>query len=260
MVLACSTHALAAGFTLTDITMANANWSASKFQVGASSTSHTSTQSTAGGGGTAGAADPYMRVVHTIGGGQTSLYVFHGFLPSLYDPTVDGEIVSVDFALAYRTFNLAVNLTPSLLQGGVLYRAPGITMTTADTSWDTVSFTGLTATDFVGLQNGLTPDFSAMASSILFGFTTANGTVNAGVTTTSGYDDFSLTVTSEVPEPATFGLVAVGLLAAVHVSRRRRQLPSGAHSGGLQFFVGRACDGAGTHGGQSGTALTTAES
>lgn len=219
MLLAIHAPALGATITLNDAMMANADWGATKF--GPGTTSHTSVQSTAGGGGAEGPVDPYRRVTHTITDGHTTLRVFHGYLPSVYDPSVSGGISDLDFSIDYRTFNFAVNVEFGLMQSGTLYRAPGFTMTTADTTWDTFSLGSQTAADFFSIIDSSQPDFSSAGLPILFGFITRNSTVNAGVVTTSGYDNFQLDI-HQIPEPASLGLVATGVLVLCWHRQRHR--------------------------------------
>ncbi|MHC4410119.1 MAG: PEP-CTERM sorting domain-containing protein, partial [Planctomycetota bacterium] len=168
---------------------------------------------------------------------------------AVVDPSL-GAINTIDFALDAAVFfgstsasgpgvNPGVRWYWLLEQAGVYYGAGDLVAIKAD-DCKSLSQSGLTASDFYVIDRaggGLTPgspDFSTGGDSISFGFATANsnpgGPVN--VVVNWGVDNWSVTVNTEstgggtdpVPEPGTFALFGVALVA-YGAYRRRRTSP-----------------------------------
>jgi hypothetical protein len=178
------------------------------------------------GGGNPG---EFRQTVHSISAIRTSIFVSHVFSGAQYDPAVQGEIESIDFALDVRFIGgpvgtSLVSYQLLLEQANSLYTAAGAMGMAQGPGdglpgpWSSHSFTGLEADDFALLTGpGPThPDFSAGGMVIRFGFLTQNATSTVPIATTSGIDNWSVTI---LPEPRA-GLLACAVLLSWSVARR----------------------------------------
>jgi hypothetical protein len=169
---------------------------------------------------------------------NTTFTVFFGLINSgfTYNPAT-GAISTIDFSLDRNvTFTPAtvvlsnVSATALLEQNGKFYldtiTGPGLVAGT----WQTVSATGLTASDFSlfdfttgTLDSTMHPDFSTAGAVIDFGLRTGLGHTNSLGTGSfdSLSDNLSFTVTS-VPEPGTtfqLLIISITLLGAMRLRR-----------------------------------------
>ena len=156
-------------------------------------------------------------------GGPSGVFAFHRFEPSVYDPAVEGALVSLDLAIEGSIPSTAG--TPQLLrfaieQNGIVYESTfGALVNLA--AFTNIAIPDQTASDFFSqdVRGGTPPplDFSASAAPLTFGFTTANTTSNPGGFTTRGlYDNFN--VSTLVPEPGT-GMFLAMCLAFLRTTR-----------------------------------------
>ena len=244
--LAVAAPAFAATTTFVDADMALSGYNFTTYTSGPGYTTETN-QAVGNGGGTSFEA-LYAKV------GQTTLTPrFQGLSKTfIYDPSTQGAITTIDTSIDHFlaiTSNGApvtgiVNLPVRLLaqQDGKLYdtfRIPSTVYTFS--GWTSVSFTGLTAADFL-LFNPLAPyanrvltglDFAG--SAITFGFEvlptgvlTNGGPSTGSIRSAHRLDNFSVTVNSvgvtAVPEPATWAMLISGFALAGAALRRRRGL------------------------------------
>jgi len=156
-----------------------------------------------------------------------------------YDPLVQGAINSInasvdkDLFLNATVFPASAGNTfrPLIEQGGVFFLAaiPGVGLTgitaPGTTGYETLSQTGLVATDFVsfdfttGLFTSTNPNFDG--GPMLFGLAQVSGS-NAASTLTADYDNLNLhLVTTAVPEPSSLLLFGGVLVALLVISRRK---------------------------------------
>lgn len=168
-------------------------------------------------GGNSGA---FRRMTHSLPG-PSSIGVFHRYLPATYNPSVSGEIQSLDYSEDRIQINppfggAIIGASAALEQDGVVYLGPDIEFTSL--SWQTIEMMDLNASHFS--SNGNNPDFTNTGGIIHFGFTrsnTRNGSAPL-VTTEHGIDNWSFTINT-VPEPSSLSLL--GLVVLPLVSRRR---------------------------------------
>jgi hypothetical protein len=172
---------------------------------------------------------------------NTTFTVFVGLINSnfTYNPA-GGAISTIDFSLDKNTtFTDSIlnvpNATASALleQNGNFYLDTVTGPALAAGTWQTVSATGLTASDFSlydlttnTIDSTMHPDFSTAGGVIDFGLRTGLGHVNTLGTGSfdSLSDNLSFTVTS-VPEPSSAWLVITSLAGlAVWFGSRRRHL------------------------------------
>jgi PEP-CTERM motif len=152
-----------------------------------------------------------------------------------YNPSVSGEILSLDFCIDIINFTQGLNVSaaPMLEQGGMFYRAT--VLTSMSPSWTTLSYVGLTALNFGLVSNdpsgigstvdfSMHPDFSLTGGPISFGFASVHSTSLGGVgyTKMEGFDNWCITLHT-VPEPASLSLVLLGALATTLWARRFRR-------------------------------------
>jgi hypothetical protein len=214
----------AAALTLSDDTFFETQWNAGQV-FDATGTTFTASQQLSG-----GHPGECRQTVHSISSPRGSILVSHVFSGAQYDPALDGEIGSIDFALELRFVGGSVGTSQVgyqlvLEQAGSLYNAlataavalgPGDGLPGA---WSSHSFTGLVASSFTLLAGAgpAQPDFSSAGAVIRFGYLTQNSALSTPIATTSGIDNWSVTI---LPEPRTPVLVAAVLLGSA-VARRR---------------------------------------
>ena len=215
-------YGVANAVIISDTEFAPVNWNATVLNSTGGATQSVSQIST---GGNSGA---YREMIHTLPP-LSSISVIHQFLGASYDPSSQGAIDSIDYTEDHIQFNppfqgAAIGAVAALLQDGNWFFGPNMTFT--DLSWQTVSLSGLTASNF--LTNGMLPDFSDMGGVISFGFARSNSNTGNQIeyTTTSGIDNWSFTVNSQspstVPEPAAILLFGAGLIGLSGVRKRHK--------------------------------------
>ncbi len=200
-------------FTITESDFSDTNWTSfafAQFQAGGTLVSAGQTLFTGN------PAPAYDVTLMGNSGGPSGVFAFHRFEPSVYDPAVEGALVSLDLAIEGSIPSTAG--TPQLLrfgieQNGIVYESAfGALVNLA--AFTNIAIPDQTASDFFSqdVRGGTPPplDFSASAAPLTFGFTTANTTSNPfGFTTRGIYDNFN--VSTIVPEPGTGMLLAMGL-------------------------------------------------
>lgn len=146
--------------------------------------------------------------------GPANVVEFHALNSAVYNPVVDGEILSVDFSLEY--LNVATESPPfvsmtfvlAIKQGDSYFTPPGFGTGSA-TGWQSVNaiYTeadfGLMTFDALTLMRDedIQPDFSSSGGEIEIGFITANsdGTaVGVDDDRTAAFDNFSVTLTTHI--------------------------------------------------------------
>lgn len=196
---------------ISDTELANSNWSAVLLgdnTVGG--VTFTATQVATGGNPGA-----FREITHVYTG-PGGFNIGHFYESASYDPAVSGALQSINISFDDAFFNYpgqggtppgAVAIFPAIRQGGKVF--DGFYSVTTSSAWVHQEFDNLTASDFGGA------DFSSAGAPIFFGFVSGNGSAFGGQTTTiSGVDNFSVSVTLlSVPEPASFALLAFGLVA-----------------------------------------------
>jgi hypothetical protein len=140
-------------------------------------------------------------VLNSTGGGpfSNSVFGFHARVAALWNPAVDGPIVSLDYSEdAYRFAGSGVQANGiALRQGGVIYYGPGSVTPATTGVWQPYAWAGLVASNFDALAPGVqNPDFSAAGGTIQFGFFRANSTSTGGGggTASGGIDNWSVTI------------------------------------------------------------------
>lgn len=212
--LAMNGIASAATVTFTDGTFLDTSWTASKIvDTTAGATATFSTGQIASGGN----PGQFRQVVHTYNAGD--IFVAHLNTGAVYDPSVAGAIVSIDFS--YDLIHLNPPAGQAVAYGLVLrqndsyyYRSPLDTIFPA--TWTSFGATGLTAANFLRLTGSgpSNPNFSAGGGPMTFGYLSANSNTGGapGIVRTSGIDNWRVSVTS-VPLPATAWLLATACAA-----------------------------------------------
>ena len=188
-----------------------------------------------------GNPDEFRRVTTfvetTTAGHRSTIFGFHEFKSSIYDPSVSGAIASLDFSIDFMNIDVHGNgqgFALAVEQGGDIYFA-GVNHTTAAgfmlNTWQSLSTPEIVASDFelvdLSVDNlrdpTIHPDFSSSGSPIVFGFHTRdtippNVPVGIFAELDVGYDNWSVEITP-VPEPTTCTLALVALSWAI--GRRR---------------------------------------
>jgi hypothetical protein len=173
-----------------DGTFKNEDWRLDVMQLGTGGDgSSTATASQQLSGGNPG---EYRQIINTLNSGG-GVIGYHFYKNSVYNPSVQGEITSIDFSYDHKMFlgfGEGQSTSFAILQGGVYFMcAPGTWANQA--AWETLSATGLTAESFGTLGDpAIHPDFSTSGGPILFGFHTANGGYNYSITV--GIDNWSV--------------------------------------------------------------------
>ena len=209
----------AATMTVGDTVMSSVNWTEGYVTNGPAGQS--STQQITGGSGGDG---PYRETVHTVPGGYTFLNVYHILNSFTYNPATQGDILSLDFSIDYKTDGSTVGQGFVVAQGSKEWYGSYIAIASGGQWLNRGSSGPLTALDFQGYFDVAPPDFSANGAPITFGYNTANSSTLYGYSTTSGFDNFNVTIihdpsTALVPEPAMISMLA---LSAIGLARRRR--------------------------------------
>ena len=202
----------------TDNTFNNADWTTTVLLLGNGGSV------SAGQVGSGGNPGSYRSVTNSVNPAGASASIVHGYHLSplmTYSFLSSGAIASMDFSFDYSiaTFNKQVGVGLAIEQNGNVFYGDYTIVSGAP--WQTLSASGLHASNFTAPVFAGALDFSATAAPIKLGFLAANSDdpFGPGYSATIGIDNFSVNVTS-VPEPAT---VAVGLLClGVGMARRRR--------------------------------------
>jgi hypothetical protein len=182
--------------------------------------------------GSGGNPNEYQRIDLTnLDSGQSAIVV-NLKTGAVYDPSISGAISSIDFS--FDLFFLGGSPGTSVVgyrlaleqSGSFFYSGPGTSFVGVaqgpgnglpGSGWDSFSFSGLSANDFVRLSGTSQLDFSATGAPITFGYLAITGMSLPNVvdgSTTSGIDNWNVRVTP-VPEPTTMLLLGIGLTGAV---------------------------------------------
>jgi hypothetical protein len=155
--------------------------------------------------------------------------VFNFNQTAVYDPSTQGPIGFIDFfqdviglsdANTFGTYGAGV----AIRQGGQDYCAAVDVLPSTSSSWVSRSTLGLTALDFAIFGGTGRPDFSATGSPITFGYSRSNTTPDAVRTAQDGIDNWRVVVnpaSTNVPEPTSLALLAIGLGLLTRYARRR---------------------------------------
>lgn len=130
---------------------------------------------------------------------SNSVFGFHAYAPAVWNPSVDGTIVTLDYSEdAFRFAGSGVQANGiALRQGGVIYYGPSSVTPSTTGVWQPYSWTALVAANFDALPAGVqNPDFTATGGPIEFGFFRANSTSvgGGGSTVSGGIDNWSVTI------------------------------------------------------------------
>ena len=217
--LVCGVSAAsAATISISDSAMSSTNWSEGYVTDGGAG--EATTQQPAGGANDNGA---YRETLLSVPGGYIFINVYHISNAFTYNPATFGDILTLDFAIDYKTDGNTVGQGFVVAQGANVWFG-GYTGIATGGSWSGRTSIAMVAADFQGFFGATLPDFSANGAPITFGYNTANSSTVGGYTTLSGYDNFSVTITHDsstalVPEPSVLALLALGLFG--HARRRR---------------------------------------
>jgi hypothetical protein len=228
--------ALAQSASISDSTFADANWTLSVFPAG-NGGSVTANQTTIGG-------NPLRSVSDTVNTTLSTILGVHIYTPFTYQPAVSGAIASLNYSESAiclaGCFGQGQSTGPAVLQGGVLYGYNGFLITGPGTSFQTLSLSALTATDFSRVAVTTTtlfddtqhPNFSAGGAPIQFGFFRANGSgPSTGYTLVGGIDDWQIAVVTGVSaapaiiptlDPTAMAALALILAISAALLLRRR--------------------------------------
>jgi hypothetical protein len=216
----------AAGLTISDDTFLEADWSALEIVDSSGAAIFTTSQQLAGGN-----PESFRQTTHSIPGAGQSIIVGHVFSDGHYDPSAEGEIEFIDFALDLRFIGgsagtAQVGYQLLLVQAGSYYNATVTAGAVAQGpgegvpgAWSRHLFAFLDASSFAKvLGDGPDdPDFSSSGADIQFGYMTQNSSLETPIATTSGIDNWSVTI---VPAPSASALVGLTLLSLAAVRRR----------------------------------------
>jgi hypothetical protein len=221
--------------TFSDTNLSNADWThAMMYKTGLGGSFDATDQLTTGGcSGSSPECRQIQQSVKAHNGQWASCYwefyqYGNGTTTGVFDPTVEGQILNVDFS---QWWNITNRGTPNgfavgaaLKQNGVIYLS--LLDNTKESGWTQKIHTGLTALNFRTLLDANAhPDFSATGAPIIVGFYVGNsGTKYSTAFTDAGnIDDWSISFTTptNAPEPAAMTLLVLGGLALVN--RRRSQ-------------------------------------
>jgi hypothetical protein len=176
---------------------------------------------------TGGNPGNYRQMAHNLPA-ASNITVWHTYNAVAYDPATQGAIASIDYSedrieLSPPFAGAAIGGAFILQQGSGTWRA-NTNLAFSNTSWATVSLTGLVASNFIAAigTSGL-PDFSASGAPITFGIQRSNTNSNpisggVGFTTTNGLDNWRVTVNQAVVSvPAAVYLFgsALGLMGVM---------------------------------------------
>ncbi|MGW8369307.1 MAG: hypothetical protein ACWGPN_11595, partial [Gammaproteobacteria bacterium] len=148
---------------------------------------------------TGGNPDQYWQVMAARdpddAGPDNSTRVSSVYVPTAFDPSVNGAIATIDFSIdGIQPAGQGASggtVAPIVIQGGVLYQGPGVSM--PEPAWTAHAFAGLTADNFseVGAPASH-PDFSAAGAVTGFGwvFVVSSASGNP-VARTVGFDNWT---------------------------------------------------------------------
>lgn len=159
----------------------------------------------------------------TVGDAIYTLHRYGVTTATRYDPATQGAILTLDFHIDFR------NVPPSspfndqtvffgAKQGTAVFRGPGFRPDPSP-AFASLSFSDMTAGDFISVGSSATFDLSATGAPIRFGFITYVVNTTGPNPSRSEYDNFSVTI-HQAPAP---GSLALAGLAGLVVSRRRRR-------------------------------------
>ena len=223
---ACVSGAAAADVVFSDTEFATAGaqgWAVESVLTGGAS-SVTVSQASNGNPGLARRVE--QTVAASSGSSITTLHRYGTTAATIYTPSTQGAIASLNFTIDHRS---GFGATPAVArqfvhvafkQGTVLYIGPGIDTGGGALGFSTFSLSNLTAADFAAVGGAGSPNFSASGGNIRFGFITRS-TYDPQLFATSrvDYDNWSVRVV-QVPSPAGGALAMMGLIAA---GRKRRR-------------------------------------
>lgn len=231
----------AATLTIADSTFANSDWtSQSLYDTGFTSVALSNGQSFSDGNAAPFRSTSYSMVwsgVQTYG----SVYAWSFYQGATFTPSSQGAVNTLDYTEDNKRIfadwsPAAVAANALLRQNGSVYIGPFYVFG-PDQFWQTKSYSGLTASDFIEVNLGgdgqlawnysAHPDFSATGSTLEFGYSRSNSysfTSSIG----HGIDNWAYTLnytpTAVVPLLPSAWLLGSGLLGLIGVARRRLAL------------------------------------
>jgi hypothetical protein len=215
--------AKAATFNFFDGTFNDSDWIRA-FQSTGSPSLETAEQSFSG-----GTPDAFRLMTHTWGNGIQGV-VYHLSNQTIYDPSTQGAIESID----YSADVIGLNDAPGVFGDGLLIQQDRRLFISAFTAvrfpspWQTKSVFGLTSDSFLSLDGGTAPDFSVQGEPISFGYIRTNTISGASTSIRHGIDNWSVNVTNvsvtSIPEPSSIlGLLAIASLARTSLFQSKKE-------------------------------------
>jgi MYXO-CTERM domain-containing protein len=180
------------------------------------------------------------------GFGDSSNVVANLFTAASWDPSTQGAVDLIEFALDARgLFSTGIGIPisgfvrPVIEQGGIVYSVAGTsTQLNVGATWQTITRLFSDSDNWIDLAAtpGVLPDFSSSGGIIHFGYRyelsltcpTFNNTAGCTAAQTRlGVDNFRVTVGTDVqaaavPEPPVTALLAVAMLGLAWAGRRRQ--------------------------------------
>ena len=163
-------------------------------------------------------------------GSNSTISIFHYRNTPLYNPSVDGELTSIDYQADVIGLGGCCAFTDGFIlaqSGSWFFASSSAAQFSSNTGgWQATGITGLLPSDFSQLSGGaLLPDFSASGGEMWFGYfrNTTVPFIFSG--TTHGIDNWQVQLNSPVPVPAAVWLFGSGLIGLIVMRKKTNQKP-----------------------------------